>query len=318
VIASSEHWMRSPVGGKELNMRKGKRFTPGLLDRWEKQGRGTGSGADYQPWHQVTRSDPSSRGRSHLIFGNAGRLIHLLSDAEYVAFAFATMCAGLAEVREQFELPTTSGLHQQPGEPMDGWVHGTEEIARDLGLRHPTLRRGNATRAWSMTSDLVLIFDSDKRAGRLLAVSVKYDEEVKQSRTMELLHLEREFWRRRGVQWILLTPKQYHPLSQGVLSAGLVWVVGQPRVRAADIERCRQLQPQLEGMRMHDICRTLREQLGMKTTDALSAFWGSVWAGALTLDMAQAWRSDQPVRFVSSTEFIAQNPIASRRSSWSD
>ncbi|MGQ3055041.1 MAG: TnsA endonuclease N-terminal domain-containing protein [Roseateles sp.] len=213
-------------------MRKGRRFTPGLLDRWEKQGRGTGTGADYQPWHQVTRSDPSSRGRSHLIYVSSGRLVHLLSDAEYVAFAFATMCAGLIEVREQFGLPTTSGQHGPSAGPNDGWVEGTEAIACDLEVRHPRLTHKGVTRLWSMTSDLVLYFGAtvaDSDSG-MLAVAVKYAEELKRPRVLELLRLEREFWRRRGVQWLLVTPDLYHPLSQGVLSAGLAYVVGQEPV----------------------------------------------------------------------------------------
>jgi len=299
-------------------MRKGRRFTPGLLDRWQKQGRGTGTGADYQPWHQVTRSDPSSRGRSHLIYTSSGRLVHLLSDAEYVAFAFATMCADLVEVREQFELPTAAGqCRHLSGAPGD-WIEGTEAIARDLGLRHPRLTQGGVTRPWSMTSDLVLIFKNTDPKSRLVVVSVKHDEELTRPRVMELLRLEREFWHRQGVQWLLITPQLYHPRSQGVLSAGLAYVVGQSAVPAARIARCRELQPQLAGMRMQDICQELQHELDTTMAGAQSAFWGSVWAGALTLDMTQAWRADQCVRFVSASDFIAQNPIASRRSSWCD
>lgn len=76
-------------------MRKGLRFTPARLEKWRDAGRGTGTGADYQPWHQVTRSDPGSRGRSHLINWRFGRLHHLLSDQEMVAFAFASMLPNL-------------------------------------------------------------------------------------------------------------------------------------------------------------------------------------------------------------------------------
>lgn len=298
-------------------MRKGRRFTPRLLEGWEKQGRGTGSGADYQPWHQVTRSDPSSRGRSHLLYVKSGRLVHLLSDAEYVAFAFATMCVDVVEVREQFQLPPTSGPYGRRSGPTDGWVEGTEAIAESLGLRHPALRQGGTTRAWSMTSDLALILRSSHPDPGLV-VSIKYDDELKQPRKMELLRLEREFWRRQGIPWLLLTPRLYDRSSQGVLRTGLPYVVGQPPVPASHIALCRELQPDISGMTMKDICRTLQDRLDTPTSGALSAFWGSVWVGALTLDLTQAWRSDQRVRFVSSSEFTAQNPIASRRSAWCD
>ena len=230
------------------------------------------------------------------------------------------MCAGLTEVREQFELPTASGRHGHMATPNDGWVEGTEAIARDLKVRHPRLSHKGVTRLWSMTSDLVLYFGTtvaDPNGG-MLAVAVKYAEELKRPRVLELLTLEREFWRRQGVPWLLITPDLYHPLSQGVLGAGLAYVVGQERVPAEHIALCRELQPIFGGLRMQRICEELQRRIGTTTTGALSVFWGSVWSGALTLDIGQAWRSDQRVRFVSASEFLFQNPIASRRSSWCD
>lgn len=68
-------------------MRTTKRFTPHVLDRFRKLGRGTGTYQNYIPWQRVGRSDPSSMGRSHLQMWN-GRQRELLSDQEWVGVFF--------------------------------------------------------------------------------------------------------------------------------------------------------------------------------------------------------------------------------------
>lgn len=125
-------------------MRKGQRFTPARLVRWHNTGRGTGTGADYQPWHQVTRDDPSSRGRSHLLNWRFGRLHHLLSDLELVAFGFASMLPGVTDLREQFPLACNEHqceLADYQGSHSGRLSPGTLEIAEDLGHRHPAVRK---------------------------------------------------------------------------------------------------------------------------------------------------------------------------------
>ena len=62
-------------------MRTTKRFTPAVLDRFKREGRGTGIFQDYIPWHKVSRGDPASSGRSHLVIWRS-RLRELLSDGE--------------------------------------------------------------------------------------------------------------------------------------------------------------------------------------------------------------------------------------------
>ncbi|GAA0463647.1 hypothetical protein GCM10008935_19210 [Alkalibacillus silvisoli] len=58
-----------------------KRKRTSKVDKWIKEGRGTGSGADYQPWLKV--QDVSSLGRSTRLKGTkAGRQHEFLSDLE--------------------------------------------------------------------------------------------------------------------------------------------------------------------------------------------------------------------------------------------
>jgi hypothetical protein len=81
-------------------MRTTKRFTPNVLIRYRKLNRGTGIFQNYIPWHRVGRSDPSSRGRSHLQMWN-GRQRELLSDQEWVGFFFSTLVRDVNDIREQ-------------------------------------------------------------------------------------------------------------------------------------------------------------------------------------------------------------------------
>ena len=92
-------------------MRTEKRFTPTVLERFSKEGRGTGTYADYTPWHRVSRGDPSSIGRSHLIVWR-DRQRELLSDQEWSGLNFAGLVPNLVDLTEQFPLSQDSSSHE--------------------------------------------------------------------------------------------------------------------------------------------------------------------------------------------------------------
>ena len=71
--------------------------------RWLKEGRGQGTGSDYQPW--LTVRDVASEGRSHRIFGHlTQRTHHLLSDLELATFLLLQWRPTTIDIREQFPL----------------------------------------------------------------------------------------------------------------------------------------------------------------------------------------------------------------------
>lgn len=205
-------------------MRKGQRFTPARLVRWLDHGRGTGRGADYQPWHQVTRDDPGSRGRSHLINWRFGRLHHLLSDQELVAFGFASMLPGVVDLREQFPLahdehPPELAAYQVDRHGLT--MPGTLQIAEDLGHKHPWVRKGEDDEPWVMTTDLLLTLFNRMGRSELLAISVKHADELSDKRTLELLRIEREYWRRQDVYWLLLNSTLYNDMVANAIRVGM-------------------------------------------------------------------------------------------------
>ncbi|WP_228706058.1 MULTISPECIES: hypothetical protein [unclassified Marinobacter] len=69
------------------------------VQKWIKEGSGSGNGKDYHPW--LTVRDLSSRGRSHRVMGHlTQRTHHLLSDMELAAFLLLEWNPAVTEVVE--------------------------------------------------------------------------------------------------------------------------------------------------------------------------------------------------------------------------
>lgn len=297
-------------------MRKGQRFTPKRLQKWIEQGRGTGAGEHYQPWHQVTRSDPSSRGRSHLVNSSLSRLHHFLSDLELIQFTFATMLPGVVDMQEQFPLLLEDERDEfDPAYPISPIQPGTQQVARDLRVRHPVLKKDGEVQPWVMTTDLVLTFEAGSDERRV-AVSVKPEGGFARRRQRELLAIEREYWLRRRVRWLLVTPAQYDLQVARTVGSGAVWALGMPPVGQSLIDACARYVVGQRGPRFGTLMAQLPAAIGTDTTQAQCAFWQAVWRGLLPVDLAISARPASTIRLLEPAAFWNQNPIAARRSAW--
>jgi hypothetical protein len=70
------------------------------VQKWLKEGRGSGQGRDYKPW--LTVRDVPSNGRSHRIFGHKSqRIHHFLSDLELAVFFVLEWHQDTEDIREQ-------------------------------------------------------------------------------------------------------------------------------------------------------------------------------------------------------------------------
>ncbi len=135
-------------------MRTTKRFTPRLLERYRRLGRGQGVFSEYIPWHRVSRNDPASRGRSHLLQG-AERQYELLSDHEWVALLFALMLPNQIDIREQYPLPHSETTHELGAYRADigsAPYPGTLEISQALNIKHSTSSTQGLQKQLSLTS----------------------------------------------------------------------------------------------------------------------------------------------------------------------
>lgn len=297
-------------------MRTTKRFSPKVLDRFRRQGRGQGLFQDYVPWHRIGRSDPSSRGRSHLQTWN-GRHREVLSDHEWVILFFVLMLMNLVDFREQFPLNHEEGFHELSpylDEPPTLNFPGTLELAKLLGIRHPKTRGDGESANWIMSTDFLLTLLKPNGELELLAISGKLEGELEDKRTRELLSIEREYWKVRGVTWLLITPALFEKEVALLLRMSMPWALGEPSNEDA-LKAAVTLASSCQGRSLTFLLQQLSNRLGDMEL-AQRAFWQGVWNGKIPLDLRRGWRPHQPILLLDQDTFLALNPIVSRRSTW--
>ncbi len=230
---------------------------------------------------------------------------------------FTSMLPELEDVAEQFPLTAEPSAHPLVrwgvGNPATQFI-GTEELARELGIRHPMVYGGGRAQRWTLTTDLVVMLQRRGAPLQPLAIAVKPIGWHRCNRTVELLRLEREYWARRQVQWLLLTPNESDPAVCLTLRRAACWglaecVSSEARAAATAIAH------KLIGLSLSDVLRAIADKLGCMEV-AQRAVWQSVWSGLLPIDLRRGWRPATPLTLLSPQQFEQLNPIASRRSAW--
>lgn len=297
-------------------MRTQKRFTPTLLERFLRAGRGTGTYQDYLPWHRVGRSDPSSMGRSHLMVWRK-RQRELLSDGEWVGLIFSTLLINILDVREQLKLSLEDGPHELADYDIrySGRIlPGTLSIAKQLDFKHPRVSGDGRSEYWVMTTDQVLLLKLPNGQFELLAVSYKPDGRSLTKRDLQKLAIEKVYWAARSVKWLLITPELFEKSVGLTLRRVVPWGLGDA-VDFSAICAAICVVEQTLGHTFTYTQDTLAEQLGDAEL-AKRSIWQAVWAGALPMDLRRGWRPHLPIELLNPESFVALNPVASRRSSW--
>ena len=297
-------------------MRTTKRFTPSVLARFFRIGRGSGTFHNYIPWHRVSRSDPSSSGRSHLQMWN-GRQRELLSDGEWVGLFFAISMKNLIDLTEQFPLSLEGGTHEISAYRADtspSIYPGTLEIAKRLAIKYPKTNEKGLSSDWVMTTDFLLVLQTPSKNLELLAVAFKPTADLKNKRTKQLLDIEREYWLAREITWLLITPELFDQRVALRLRDTMPWALGNS-VPESDLSIAEAVTRELQGHSLTYILEQLTARLG-DDDHAKRAFWQAVWCGKIPLDLRRGWRPHLPVTLLPADEFLSLNPIASRRTSW--
>ncbi|MEO6273189.1 MAG: TnsA endonuclease N-terminal domain-containing protein [Rhodoferax sp.] len=249
-----------------------------------------------------------------------GRLHHLLSDLELVAFGFASMLPGVVDLREQFPLARDEHSPELATYQVDSSGHpvpGTLEIADALGHRHPTVRKDDAQEPWVMSTDFLLTLRNRMGRMELLAISVKSPEDLKNDRKLQLLRIEREYWRLQDVFWLLLTPALYAALVANSIRIGMPWAVGQPDVSAELVNACAAMADNARGRSARQFIDLMGARLSLDAQAAQCVMWQCIWSGQLPINLCRPLRLGEPLELMTPAEFWRQNPIASRRTAWS-
>ena len=151
-------------------------------EKYLKEGRGCGSGADYMPWIRV--QDFASQGVVSRVKGRTtGRVHHLLSNNELAYFYILDWSDSIADIREQYPLSD-----------LDCAI----TVAAQAGIKYPTDKVSGYP--YIMTCDFMITTSCGTKAR-----TIKLTKELENPRTLEKLEIERRYWAAHGVDWRIVT-----------------------------------------------------------------------------------------------------------------
>lgn len=163
-----------------------KRARTSKIEKWIKEGRGSGVGSEYKPWLNI--QDVASKGRSTRLKGiKTNRQHEFLSGLERNYFYLTEYSDFVVDIREQFPLLP---------------LEETIVIADELGIKHPTDPKTHEPIV--MTTDFLLTVDKGEGLVEL-ARTIKMKDELLKERVIEKFEIERVYWERRQIDWGIVT-----------------------------------------------------------------------------------------------------------------
>lgn len=168
-----------------------KRKRTSKIEKWIKEGRGSGIGSEYKPWLKI--QDVSSLGRSTRLKGIITNRQHeFLSDLERNYFYITEFSDFVIDIREQFPLLP---------------LEETIVIANELGIKHPTDPKTGEPIV--MTTDFLLTINNGQGLIEV-AHTIKMKDELLKERILEKFEIEREYWHRKEIDWGIVTEEEIH------------------------------------------------------------------------------------------------------------
>jgi hypothetical protein len=169
-----------------MNMSRSRRtWNQFTYNKYLREGRGQGAGADYNPWIHV--QDFPSLGMVSRVSGTTtGRIHHLMSNLELSLFYLLDWSEDVLDIREQYPLLNLTQAI---------------EIAEKANIRYPYDPKSGFP--YVLTSDFHL---ETKQGARV--VSVKSSSELGKLRVQEKLEIERRYWTMVGIQWSIATENE--------------------------------------------------------------------------------------------------------------
>lgn len=167
--------------------RKRENSTETKIEKWIKEGRGQGEGADYKPWLEI--QDVSSNGYSTRSLGwKTERKHSFLSELELQYFYTLEWSPYVIDIREQFPLLP---------------LEKTVEIAERLGIKHPR-ENGSTGPLKVITTDFYLIVKTQSGA-KTIVRSIKPTGKLT-IRELEKFDIEKIYFKEMGINdWGIVT-----------------------------------------------------------------------------------------------------------------
>ncbi len=163
-------------------------WTQAKFERYCKEGRGQGSGKNYQPW--IKTQDFASNGRVSRPSGwKTNREHHLLSDNETRLFYVFEWSDAVVDIREQFPLLN---------------LDLAMSIADEMGITYPTDSQSNTP--YVLTTDFMLSVKQGKSIVQK-ARTFKLTKDLETKRVAEKFELEKRYFAAQGIDWGIITEK---------------------------------------------------------------------------------------------------------------
>ncbi len=168
-------------------LKRSKDWNKEKFEKWINQGRGTGELANYKPF--LTIYDIPSKGRATRTFGwKTGRIHHFFSDIQLRYFYLLEWEDNVIDIREHYPL-------------LD-----LRDVIEDDDLNLEKYKSDDGTDYIFTTTFLIKIKDNNKDT--YIARSVKVASELEKKSTIERLEIERRYWRKKGIDWGIVTNKE--------------------------------------------------------------------------------------------------------------
>ena len=159
------------------------------IEKMIKDGYGSGVGSDYKPWLKI--QDVPSLGRVTRVKGmKTNRQHEFLSDMERNYFYILEFSDKVLDIREQYPLLP---------------LEDTITIADELGLKHP--KNPYTGEDIVMTTDFLVTILSDEGT-KNVARTIKSKDDLLNKRIIEKFEIERVYWKKRGIDWAIITEKE--------------------------------------------------------------------------------------------------------------
>lgn len=284
---------------------RGRSFrTQSDIDRHIEKGFGQGSLGCYVPWLRV--QDVPSHGRSRKIQGTkVNRLHHLLSDLEYGYLLLLEFSEQVVDIREQYPLLPQSTA---------------QSIANSLNIAYPVYPGTKVP--FVMTTDFLVTLRQPDGSERLVARTIKYTESFasgrRLERTLEKLKIEREFWKKRDIDWTVVTEKNI----PATLSSNLDWFRKGATLKRElqhrelivnfldEVNSMREFQWSLDRM-----LRSIANSLFLPYSDAKIIFMHLVWTKNIILDLVAERLTMKSVIFIVDVSYPTEDARHESRAS---
>jgi hypothetical protein len=181
--------------------RRNQDWTQAKFERYFKEGRGQGSGKDYQPWKKI--QDSPSKGRVSRPPGwKTNREHHLFSDDEKRLFYVFEWSDAIVDIREQFPL-------------LD--LDLSMSIAEEMAINHPKDPQSNSP--YPFTTDFMLFVRQGEKIVQK-ARTFKLTKDLGSKSVAEKSELEKRYYAAKGIDWGIITEKEVPKL----LAENIEWV----------------------------------------------------------------------------------------------